>query len=79
MFPTDLKSAIKTVRKDTCVGGASSEVKTFSEKVFPLSVSEIDVSNINPVVEGKPYKLYVDHPYKPGSDDDPRNKDDKNY
>ena len=79
MFPTDLKSSIKTVRKDTCVGGGSDEVKTFSEKVFPLSVTEMNITGINPIVEGKPYKLYATHPYNPGDDDDPRNKDDKSY
>lgn len=79
MFPADLKSSIKTVRKDTCVGGGSDEVKTFNEKVFPLSVTEMNITGINPIVEGKPYKLYATHHYKPGDDDDPRNKDDKSY
>lgn len=79
MFPADLQKVIRTVKKDTCVGDESNEVKTYLEKVFPLSVTEINVSNIDSAKEGFPYKIYEDYPYSPGSDDDPRNKDDESY
>lgn len=78
MFPADLQRSIKTVKKDTCIGG-SDEVKTTTEKVFPLSVSEINALGISNVSEGEAYKLYSDYPYTPGDDDDPRVKDDKSY
>lgn len=78
-FPQDLKSSIKAVKKDTCKGNSSSDVQTTVDKVFPLSVSEINAMGKTNLKEGEAYKIYKDHPYTPGSDDDPRVKDDKSY
>lgn len=76
MFPSNVKSVIKPVKKETCTGGCD-EVKEYSEKLFILSASEINVAQKWSLVEGKPYEFYEKYKYNPGSEDDPRYKDEK--
>lgn len=77
-LPSDLRGVIKTVKKDTALGGTK-DVKTYDEKIFPLSTTEINVAKSYNQKEGEPYKFYVDHAYMPNNKKDPRHRDKKTY
>lgn len=79
MLPENLKPYIKTVSKETCVGGGSSEVKAFDEKLFSASASEIGIAGKNNLNEGETYEFYKKYPWDVHSKKDPRIKGKNNY
>lgn len=77
-LPKQLRDAIKSVKKDTCIGGCD-QINTTIEKVFPLSATEINAQQSFNQTEGRPYTFYLINKYAPGQKSDPRNKEKKNY
>lgn len=59
-MPADVKRSIREVNKSTTIGGASSTIKTVSDKLFLLSEIEITGSNTYTVAgEGSRYDYYA--------------------
>lgn len=77
-LPKDLADSIKQVKKDTCKGGCE-EIVNSTEKIFPLSATEINAEKYFNVKEGCLYQFYIDYPCKPKDKDDLRYRDKKNY
>ena len=62
LIPAYIRELIVGVNKGSTIGGKSSIIETFNEKIWALSISEVNGSSAAPYnIEGVKYPVYTDN------------------